>query len=267
MLVIEKWMGRLGQIVLTILRAIHYAKLRGHNQIYFPKVELLTSNTIILDNTIKDIKSIFKHTFFYLKNDLDIDDPEPYLMKQYFLEYIKPIFKLTYRKNIDEDNVYIHIRSEDMYISNPHPSHIPSPLAYYEYIIDKMYPNYNIVIIAADKIDPCINILLQRPNVSFFSSGDLLTDLYQFTEIKHFVFSTGLLDFLMYLMNDKLEVITMPDYTYQELVQGSYGNDLKLNVIEIPNYIKLKEWHNYPQQFKQITEYKLPDNVIVKTYN
>lgn len=267
MLVIEKFMGRTGQIILTILRTIHYSLKNNHNHIYYPQVDILTSNNIILDKSKKDTKPIFRHTFFYLEKDLKLKDPEPYVMKQYYQKYIRPICKIKYRDDIDYNNVYIHIRSEDMYSANPHSSYLPTPLSYYEYIIDNLYKDKTFIIISADKVDPCINILCQRPNVKYFSSDDLLEDLYQFTNIKHLVLSTGLLDYLMYLMNDKLEIMTMPDYTYSELVKGSYGDNLKLNVIKIPHYIKLKEWHNYPEQFKQITEYKLPENVVIDTFN
>jgi hypothetical protein len=263
MLIISSWLGRIGQEIVQLLRTIHIAKQLGHTIIRFPyqTQNMLNSTEICLDDSKPDNPQIIKNQFFYITK-LGFKDPPPYIMKQYFQQYIRPIFKLNFKEGVNE-NVLIHIRSEDMYrtSSPPHPRYLPTPLVYYEYIIDKYYSDKKIIIIAADRKDPCINILCQRPNVEFFSNGSLQEDLEQFTNVKHFVMSTGLLDFLMYLFNDKLETMFMPDYTYHELVQGSYGNNINLHIVKIPDYIKLGEWKYTLEQFKTITDYKLPEQV------
>jgi hypothetical protein len=264
MLIINQWLGRLGQNILQILRAIHFAKTQGHTNIQFPQHPLLNSTTISLNKTITDNGNIIKHNFFYL-HQIHIKDTEPYIYKQYFQKYIRPIFKLNYKEGCN-DNIYIHIRSEDLYNINPHSKHIGSPLAYYNYIIDNYYKDKQIIIIANDTIDPCIDILCKRSNVSFFSSQDLLTDLEQFTNIKHLIISIGLFDFLLYLLNEQLETLFMPDFTYSELIEGSYGTNIDLNIINIPNYIKLGEWTASSTQRQLMLDYILPNPVIITKF-
>jgi len=264
MLIISSFLGRISQNIIQILRCIHFAKIHNHNIIQFPEQSqhLLNSTQICLDENKEDNKQILKHDFFYMSK-FGFIDPSPNLMKQYFQQYIRPIYKINYKENINE-KVYIHIRGEDIYKSNPHPKYLGTSLAYYEHIIDTYYINKEIVIVSCDNGDPCIDILCQRPNISFFNSGSLTADLEEFTNIKHLIMSTGLFGFQLYLLNDKLETVFMPDYTYSELVQGDYGTDINLNVVEIPNYIKVGDWTANDEQKNLIINYKFQDKVIIK---
>jgi hypothetical protein len=100
MLIIEVWVGRTGNNILQLVRAIHYAVINSHNSIHFQQHSLLTSNIITLENIENSNKSQISDTFFSLKK-YNIIDPEPYVMKEYFQKYVKPIFKIQTKNNND----------------------------------------------------------------------------------------------------------------------------------------------------------------------
>ena len=155
MLIIDRWNGRVGNNMLQIVRAIHYAVLNSHSKIYFQHHSLLISNIITLKNTEHINKSQIIDTFFSLKK-YNIIDPEPYIMKEYFQKYIKPIFKIQIESNkdIDDNKIYIHFRGGDIFSSNPHKSYVQPPLSYYKNIINDYN---NTIMVCEDKKNPCIN--------------------------------------------------------------------------------------------------------------
>ena len=64
---------------------------------------MLTSNIINLENIENINKSQINDTFFSLKK-YNITDPDPYIMKEYFQKYVKPIFKIQTENN----NLNVH---------------------------------------------------------------------------------------------------------------------------------------------------------------
>ena len=91
-LIISPWFGRLGNNVLQIIRAIHYAKINNYNKIKLEKHNAFSEQEIIISNK-NDIvnKQTIKDTFFYPQK-LNYTDPDPYIMREYFQTYIMPIF-------------------------------------------------------------------------------------------------------------------------------------------------------------------------------
>ena len=92
MLNIQSWLGRTGNNILQIVRAIHYAILNNHNLIHFQQHSLLKSNIITLENIENSDKSQINDTFFSLKK-YNITDPEPYVMKEYFQNILNQYLK------------------------------------------------------------------------------------------------------------------------------------------------------------------------------
>jgi hypothetical protein len=252
MLIINNWNGRLGNNMLQLVRAIHYAVINSHTSIHFQH-SLLTSNIITLENIIENSnKSQIKDTFFSLKK-YNIIDPEPYVMKEYFQKYIKPIFKIQTENNhvTDDKNIYIHFRGGDIFSSNPHKAYVQPPLSYYKNIIN----DYDsIKLVCEDKKNPCINELLKQENVEYISNT-LEKDLFILSNVSNLVIGFGTFGFLLYLMNPHLKKLFVPDFFVNELPKGSWGNDINVHIIELPNYIKVGEWKNSEEQKKKILEY------------
>lgn len=254
MLVINTWTGRTGNNILQIIRAIHYATINHHNIISFNIHPLLISNIIILNNNEKtDHTQSVIDTFFNLKK-YNIIDPEPYLMKKYFQKYIKPIFKIKLDENNiidDEKMIYIHFRGGDIFSNNPHKAYVQPPLSYYKKIIN----NYNnTILVCEDKKNPCINELLKQENTQYISNT-LEKDLSILSNVCNLVIGFGTFGFLLYLMNPKLKNLYIPDFFVNELPKGSWGNDIKIHIIELPDYIKVGEWKNNTEQRKIMLEY------------
>ena len=82
-----------------------------------------------------------------------------------------------------------------------------------------------------------------------FLSNDLYTDLSILTNSNNLVLGFGTFGLLIYCMNTKLKRIYIPKYSIDELPKGSWG-DTKINIIQLPNYIKCGEWRNTPEQRK-----------------
>jgi hypothetical protein len=253
MLIINSWFGRLGNNILQLIRAIHYAVLNNHNSIQFQKHSLLTSNIITLENIENSDKSTINDTFFSLKK-YNITDPEPYVMKEYFQKYIKSIFKIQTENNndvTDDKTIHIHFRGGDIFSSNPHKAYVQPPLSYYKDIINEYD---SIKLVCEDKKNPCINELLKQENVEYISNT-LEKDLSILSNVSNLVIGFGTFGFLLYLMNPYLKNLYIPDFFVNELPKGSWGNDIKVHIIELPNYIKVGEWKNSKEQQKIMLEY------------
>ena len=214
MIIINKWNGRLGNNILQLIRAIYYAKLNNHNIIKFNKLELIDTQEINIETNNKINNKIIVDSFFYLKK-YNINDPEPYEMKNIFQKYIIKYFKINYNTN-NSDDLYIHFRGSDIFSSNPHKAYVQPPLYYYKQIIN----NYN--------------------NIKYISNK-LQDDLSILSNISNLVIGFGTFGFLLYLMNPNLKKLYIPDYFINELPKGKWGN-IELNVIELPNYIKVGDW-------------------------
>ena len=252
MLVINEWFGRTGNNILQIIRAIQYAIINNHNSIIFHPHPLLTSNIITLENIENSDKSTINDTFFSLKK-YNIIDPEPYIMKEYFQKYIKPIFKIQTENDndVDDKKIYIHFRGGDIFSNNPHKAYVQPPLSYYKNIINDYK---NTILVCEDKKNPCINELLKQENVEYISNT-LEKDLSILSNVSNLVIGFGTFGFLLYLMNPYLKKLYIPDFFVNELPKGDWGSDNNVHIINLPNYIKVGEWKNTIEQRKIMLEY------------
>ena len=252
MIIITSWTGRTGNNILQLIRAIHYAIINNHNLIQFQQHRMLNSKTIIL-NTLKIYNnSQIMDNFFYLKK-FNIVDPEPYIMRMYFQNYIKPIFNIPIENRVvpDIETLYIHFRGGDIFSSNPHSSYVQPPYSYYK---DIMINYDSTKLVCEDKTNPCIHELLKQNNVEYISNT-LEKDLKILSNISNLVIGFGTFGFLLYLMNPYLKNLYIPDFFVNELPQGNWGNDIKVHVIHLPNYIKVGDWKNSLEQREFMLKY------------
>ena len=174
-------------------------------------------------------------------------------MKEYFQKYIKPIFKIQIETNndVNDKKIYIHFRGGDIFSSNPHKAYVQPPLSYYKNIIN----DYDsIKLVCEDKKNPCINELLKQENVEYISNT-LEKDLSILSNVSNLIIGFGTFGFLLYLMNPCLKNLYIPYFFINELPRGEWGNDIKVHVINLPNYIKVGEWKNSEEQRKLMLEY------------
>ena len=243
MLIINNWTGRIGNNILQLIRAIHYAIENKHRIIIFNSHKLLSSQKIIINNEVCNDMKICD-TFFSLSK-FNLKDPSPYVMKQYFHRYISPIFLIKIgNASLDDTSIYVHFRGGDIFSSNPHKAYVQPPLSYYKNIIDDYE---NAILVCEDNKNPCINELLKQENIEF-TSNTLEKDLSILSNVSNLVIGFGTFGFLLYLMNPYLKNLYIPDYFINELPEGEWGNELNLNIINLPNYIKVGEWKNSVEQ-------------------
>ena len=254
MLIINNWIGRNGNNVLQVIRAIHYAILNNHNLICFNKHRLFCNTRIELIVNKNNNEKIVD-TFFNLKK-FDIDDPQPYQMKQYFNKYIKKIFIIEIKPKedvTDYKTLYIHFRGGDIFSNNPHSAYVQPPLSYYEDIVSKFD---SVKLICEDNKNPCINVLLKENRIEYISNT-LENDLIMLSNVSNLVIGFGTFGFLLYLMNPYLKNLFIPSYFVDELPVGSWGDsDINVHIIDVPNYIKVGEWKNTKEQRNFMLSYK-----------
>jgi hypothetical protein len=256
MIVINEWFGRTGNNMLQLIRAIYYARKKEYSIIEFPVHELFTSSMIVLDNNKTIQKQIIYDSFFYLKK-FGLEDPEPHEMKNIFNNFIRPIFKPTYKANTynknKSDEIFIHIRSGDIFSSEPHSSYVQPPLCYYKNIIEKYQTVY---LIAEDNSNPCVDELLKNSKVKRIQNT-LEKELEILSNVENLIIGFGSFGFLLYLINPYLKNLYVPKYFIDEFPKGGWGNEIYLNVIDLPNYIKVGEWKNTYKQRIFMIEYKI----------
>lgn len=250
-LIITHWTGKLGNNILQCIRAIHYAIEKHHELILFPKHPFLNNQKINIFHDKKIPQKLIKNTFFNLKI-FNLKDPEPYLMKIYFQKYIKPIFLTLKKVEKNDKNLFIHIRSGDIFSFNPHPYYVQPPLSFYKNII-KSKEWSNISVVSQDNLNPVIDELKKDTQIRFFSN-DLYTDLSILSNSTNLVLGFGTFGLLIYFINTSLKNIYIPKYALEELPFGNWG---ETNIIpfELPGYIKCGEWKNTPEQRKLMLEY------------
>jgi len=59
---------------------------------------------------------------------------------------------------------------------------------------------------------------------------------------------------MIYLLNNKIENLYMPDYFYNYLMNKNFDK-LNIHIIKLPNYIKVGEWGNTIEQQQYMIKY------------
>lgn len=254
MLYINEWYGRFGNNILQIIRAIHIGINYKYKQINLPNHNFIITKNIVLNSHEIDKKEI-RDNFFNIKK-YNLQDPEPYVMKNYFNKYIKNILKINYydKDNYDSSTLHIHIRSGDIFKNNPHPFYVPPPMYYYKKIIENNSWTKIIVVYEDDK-NPCINLLKKNYNNICFQSKNLNDDLLELSKSKNLAIGFGTFGLLNYFLSNNIEQIFIPDYAFSEMPKGNWG--IKINIINFPNYIKCGEWKITNENLNKVINYNI----------
>lgn len=256
-LIISNWIGRTGNNILQITRAIHYGIINKFNHIILLPHYMLNKTEINLNiSESSSKKDNIINSFFYLR-ELNLQDPSPKLMKEYFNKYIKNIVNINLLKSIkvnNHNNLYIHIRSGDCFTIHAHKMYVPPPFSYYTKIIESKEWN-KIIVVYEDDNNPSVNLLKNKEynNISFIS-GSLENDLNILSQCENLVIGFGTFGLLIYFLSNNIKNLYIPDYVYNEMPKGDWG--IHLNIIELPNYIKCGEWKLSNENIKKLINYK-----------
>jgi len=242
-----KWTGRFGNNILQIIRCIHYCFIYGHERILIPIHIYLNTREILIKEIKNKHTEIIEDTFFNFTKDL-----EPKLMRLYYEKYIKNIINLNLDNiEINKNDLFIHIRSGDVFKINPHSYYVQPPLIFYKNIIQN-YQKTNIIY--EDEKNPCVNELKKLNNVNMLNT-DIEQTLREFLKATYLAIGFGTFGLLLYIMNPNLKKIYMPLYVYEEMPKGDYG--IQVELIDLPNYIKCGEWKSTPEQLDLMINYNL----------
>jgi hypothetical protein len=255
---ISKWNGRLGNNVLQLIYSIKYGFENNYNKIIFPKSDYFIKQEVIISKNNYDKKDIISGIYY----PFDLEKKPILLfseMKSIFKKYIEDIiiFKYNYI-NYNNDDILLHIRSGDIF-KYKIPNYVQPPLIFYKLIIDKY--NGKKIIISEDTINPCIKNLIKDNNCKRINGNTLEDDINILRNGYNICFGYGTFSIFIMLMNDLLENIYIPDYVYHKMTQSWNivfdTNKFKINIINLPNYIKVGEWIPNKENIQKMLDYSI----------
>lgn len=257
---IIKWYGRLGNNITQIVNAILFAYYYNIKIINFPEHSYFKQNFIDLRQYVSDkINNKNFNDIFFSRNEicqkynLNISIFEN--NKINIGEIIKSLISLTEYEKLDitDNDLIIHIRSGDVYNSNPHPGWVQPPLSFYENII-KEKEWRKIILICEDDKCPIIKPLLNKYNNIIFRIQPLQQDIIYIIQSKNICFGMGSFIPALLLLNSNLNTIYYPKYCYRYIIDLISYKEKK--EYELLNYIKKGEWKNTNEQVDIMLKYK-----------
>ena len=162
--------GRLGNNIVQIINTLILSEVLNITTIYVPRGFCMIKHPAVIKE--KGIKVIPKNVipkgvavlcasmfmYRYYKTD-------PYEWTRLFAG---EIVKSPPQVNVGEDELYIHIRSGDVYLTEPSSYYAQPPLCFYEGIIKK-WGFRNIFILSQDTKNPVINPLREKYNAKLMT--------------------------------------------------------------------------------------------------
>jgi hypothetical protein len=240
--------------------------------------EIIGCKTIILDETIY---WYIKKRIFYGKNNISIEVGEKKKLENsssslyynspsiyYNFFYIKPeirislirneIIKNLNKVNVDKEDLYIHIRSGDIFIFAHSPYSQP-PFCFYKTILNN-YKFNKVYLIAQDKNNPIIEKILSEYTNIIYKQNDIKEDISYLinaynvvASISSFIISIiqlnynleKLFDYNIYKMTEKI-------YHYHyDLYQFPHNNFINYRMEPSPHYNQtMFNWKNNKKQRK-----------------
>lgn len=253
--------GRLGNLIIMIKNALHIGLFYKYN-IILPKNQFINTTYIVINDEIKiDDKQLTGNNGFFGRDEiLNIDTNLFNENKDMVVKMLKDIFLLNNAKPLGVNDLVIHIRSGDIFASkSPHPRYLMPPLSYYRNIIEQNSFD-NIYLIAEDKLNPCINRLLELFPKIIFKFQPFENDVDMILGASNIVISYGtLVPQLLDLSNIKKNIY-IPSYMYKykpECFRFITENECTFHVTELEDYYKIMiPWKNSPEQIETMITYE-----------
>jgi hypothetical protein len=246
---INSWFGRLGNNIIQLKHVIQMGLFYSSNihSIIFPKHQYFNTTSIVINDNLKPVREFItdKSNFFFNKEINGVDQKLFELNLDRTIEILKSIFVMCNVPKLNEDELVIHIRSGDIFRSNPHNEYIMPPLSYYKDIINKN--SYSkIHLIAEDRKNPVIDELLKiYPNISF-KIQDLLKDIELLLGASNVIESYGTFTSALLILSDNIKTIHKPSYQSALIICRPQVEILSYDLEEYKT--KLKPWRNTKSQ-------------------
>ena len=237
MIVLNNLYGRLGNNIKQLCNIIDIAITYKHNVKLNVKINFfdlsVIENYFNKYNNSEIITENKKH--FFDRNILPFPNDIFEKNVKERNKILQNAFLIKNNNKLNENDIVIHIRSGDVFSSNPHPSYVPSPLSYYIKEIDK-HKYEKIHIICEDTINPVVNELLKLYKNAVYEKNTLEKDIRIILGATNLIFSVG--SFIPSLM------------LLSKNIKNLYGNK------ELKEYYKImKPWKNTIVQRNYILTY------------
>lgn len=206
-----------GNQFLLLNKAIFYCKILKCKRIMLKKEYYWFIKKKILDKNKMIIK--IKNKKFYQNKELIIDKSHIFY---YYINYIKPelknnllnkeVLKNIPKIIINNNDLYIYIRSGDIFENKiPHNDYSQPPFCFYQKII-KNYKFKNIIIISQNKHNPNINKLLNEFPDIIYNSNSLKLDLSYLINAYNLVEAPSTFFFCILYLNENIKFLWKFDF-------------------------------------------------------
>jgi hypothetical protein len=264
-LIIAYWGGRLGNNICQLKHAIQIALYYNYNVI-MPIHEYFTTDHIIINNTIdRDSHPVLYNKFYdinEIKNEIQNLNDDVFTQNiERTVDIIKSVFRI---KSIPSeghtDDLVIHIRGGDIF-ATPHFLYITPPLSYYTTIIETRKFD-TITIVSEDKLNPCVDKLLELYPEIRFQPQSLDQDIHILLHASNVIESFGTFTFTLLLLSNNIQTVYRPSYQFND---AFYTNTLldKIQTIDLEEYKnRISNWENTAEQRELMMTYQIPQKGI-----
>ena len=237
MLIFNNFYGRLGNNIIQICNIIHIAIAYKHNIKFNVKHKFFDFSVIEKYFNKYNNNEIITNTYFFDKSKLPFSNDIYGQNVEERNKLLKEAFLINNINKLNENDLVIHVRSGDVFSSNPHPKYVPPPLSYYTKEIDK-YKYEKIHIICEDTINPVVNKLLKLYKNAIYEKNTLEKDITIILGATNIIFSIGtFIPSLILLSNN---------------IKSLHGNAFSNNEELIEYYKVMIPWKNTIEQRKNI---------------
>lgn len=247
MINVSEWYGRLGNNLIQLQNVIKIALFFKY-RVHLPKHSLIDvkfiNNYFSLNKNNQIMYKQSSKINFYKRNEiyakLKINSEVFEKNEKESLDIIKKAFIIKDIDKLGENTIVIHIRSGDIFNTNPHPKYYPPPLSYYVNILRNN--NFNqIIIVSEDEKNPVVNKLLKLYPYSTYNKNNLKDDIKIILGATNIIESVGTFIPNLMLLSTNIKNIFSTS-TYKKELQKYY------------NY----PWKNTSKQRYDIINFKMP---------
>jgi len=242
-------LGRFGNLIIQLKNALYIAIFHNYN-IVIPEHPFLNTTYIIInkDVNLEDETITDESNFFY---------KQPFDNSIFSMNHneVKSILKntLVFSTSItplNANDLVIHIRSGDLFSDLiPHPRYLPPPLSYYVNIIEGNKEYENIYLVAEDRLNPCINKLLELYPKIKFNLQSLEEDIKLILRSTNIVISFGTFVPQILQFSGNIKNVYCPSYFKR------YTHQSKTHISDLEQYYSIMmPWKNTLEQNKCMLE-------------
>ena len=257
-IIINEWAGRLGNNLMQLSNAIHIAK-KFECKLNFRAHPYLSNNELNYSN--KRLRH-FHISRFYDRVECRGFYPTLHERFSIFQEDIKEHLLLNLEHPIDsnDEELVIHMRAGDMFADNPPPKYVPTPLAFFEKIIDD-FSYKKVRIVSEDDKNPCIEALLKKYPFVIWQCSDLETDMRTLCQAKNLCVTIGTFGLINVLLSKNLKNLYVDNIPQGILDFGFFkpeNHNLPFDIHQflLQDYIPYRHWRKSLDQLSTVLNYQ-----------